>query len=104
MSWFTLKPCPTCQEKACLILQLLDDLKRERLRLSVAEDRASKAIDALLQDHGKPIMTAPTRFSAADAEQLQRETFAFFKDEDDKGDGKIRDVDQLDFDPRKSSP
>lgn len=99
-SLFPRKPCPICSEKAVLISQLMDDLQRERCRLSVAETRASIAVDALLQEKGKPSMTPPTRFSASDAEQLQRETFAFFKDEDDRGDGKIRDVDQLDFDRR----
>jgi len=100
MSWFTKKPCPICAEKDLMIHQLRLDSSRDRLRLSIAEEKLTKATDLLLAQSGNLGLTPPQRFTEKDSENLMRDTFAMFLDADDKGDGKIRDVDNLDFDKR----
>ena len=100
MSWFTKKPCQVCAEKDMMIHQLKSDESRNRMRLCILEEKLSKATDLLLAQAGKPGITPPQRFSAKDADDLMRDSFAMFLDEEDKGDGKIRDVDNLDFDKR----
>jgi len=99
-SWFTKKPCLICVEKDMMIHQLKSDASRDRLRLSITEEKLSKATDLLLAQSGKAGIAPPQRFSAKDADDLMRDSFAMFLDEEDKGDGKIRDVDNLDFDKR----
>jgi len=97
--WWT-KPCAVCALKDAVIDRLRDDLARERLRLDRAEAKASTATDALLAKAGQPTLTPPQKWTQADAENLMKESFAFFKDEHDTGDGKVRDIDQLDYDQK----
>jgi hypothetical protein len=98
MNWFKPKPCEVCPLKDAIIERLRDDLARERLRLDRAEHKAETATDALLAEAGKPVLQQPQRFTAKDSDNVMADTFAIFRDEDDKGDGKIRDMDNLDFD------
>ena len=95
---FQKKPCPVCQEKDRLILQLREDLSRDRLRLSLAMDRESLAVDRLLQKQGDKGITPPQRVGVLEADAMMKDTFAIFVDQEDKGDGKVREVDCLDHD------
>ena len=98
--WWTSKPCDVCALKDAIIERLRDDLARERLRLQRAEAKAEAATDALLAHGGQPALRPAQTYTQTDAEQVMRESFAFFKDDDDKGDGKVREADNLDFDHR----
>ena len=87
--------CTVCDSKDQLIEKLETDLSRERTRLDQAERKLNAATDALLADQGKPSLTLPPRMTATDADRTMQDIFAIFKDEDDKGDGKVLDSDQV---------
>src|SRR5262249_25695911 len=93
--WWRPAPCACCKEKDLRLHLLHEIVSRDRLRIAILEERLAKATDLLLAEKGTAPMTAPAKFTAKDADDLMRQSFAFFKDEDDTGDGKIRDMDNL---------
>lgn len=98
LTLFKRGPCLVCLEKERLIAQLREDLSRDRLRLTMAVEREHLAVDRLLQQRGERGVTPPQKMSTLEADTMMKDTFAIFKDQDDTGDGRIREVDALDHD------
>lgn len=102
MRWgiFSPNPCSVCALKDAVIERLRDDLARERLRLDRAETVSRRAIDQLLVEKGKPGLAPVEKWTGTDADAAMSEMLALFRDADDRGDGKIVDMDNLGIDHR----
>lgn len=98
LQFFAAKPCPVCAEKEAMIRQLREDLSRDRLRTSVAVEREHAAMDRLLGRQGELPITPPKTMGTKEGDEMMKDAFAIFTDEEDHGDGKIREVDRLDHD------
>jgi len=91
--------CKICSEKERLIEQLRSDLMIARRQIDDAKERERAAVNALLQHNGKPQISAPTRYEGKTADEATASLFGFFKDESDKGDGMVEEVDRMGMNP-----
>lgn len=92
---FTKKNCAVCAEKDSTATSLRNQIDLLKSQLAHSREREEKAIDALLERQGVESVTPTPRMTAKDADDQQRQAFALFVDEDDKGDGAILEVDRL---------
>lgn len=93
--WKSTKSCLVCAEKDRRIAGFLEDVAALRQQLAYSREREARAVDTLLQGQGVTAITPPSRMMASESEKLMEETFAFFKDLSDPGDGTIQEADRL---------
>lgn len=92
---FKSKPCLVCAEKDATLKAVHAQVATLMSQLAHSREREEKAIDALLDKQGVKSVTPTPRMTAKDADDQQRQAFALFVDEDDKGDGAILEADRL---------
>lgn len=93
MSWFI---CKVCAAKDELAAQLRSEIELLRSQLGHSRIREEQAVDRLLERRQERPITPPAKMEARDSEAANEQILSFFKDEDDKGDGKILEADRLD--------
>jgi len=96
--WFRSKPCAVCAEKDGRMSDLMNQVLMLKSQLAHSREREEKAVDALLARQGVDSVTPHPRMSSVDSEAAMKSVMGMFLDEDDKGDGKVRDIDKLDYD------
>lgn len=97
MSLFSCKACP---EKDKRIQLLEDQIATLKSQLAHSREREESAVDRLLNNKGIDAITPQAKMSMVDSEKATESLFSLFKDENDKGDGLIQEVDNLSDDRR----
>jgi len=95
---FATRVCAACLGKDALIAAHEQSLLILKSQLAHSREREEKAVDALLAKQGVDSVTPRPKLSSVDSEAAMRSVMGMFLDEDDKGDGKVRDIDKLDYD------
>jgi hypothetical protein len=95
LTWFVKKPCEACKSKDAFIASLEAQAMNLRSQLAHSREREEKAVDALLDRQGKPAVTPSPRMTFKDSENVQKQAFGMFLDEDDDGSGNVLEADRL---------
>lgn len=95
MSWFKKDPCVLCGEKDKTIDRLVIEIEGFKRMLAHSREREERAVDVLLENQGKRPVAPPPKMTTAEADRATEDLMGMFKDEDDKGDGRILEAHQV---------